>query len=436
MLQQLTPRVYQLDFSQEQDRPVLGYIRGDRFSLMVDAGNSPEHVQAYLAAVEESGFCQPDFVALTHSHWDHCFGLASLPMPSIACVQTRQSLEMVSRLQWTPDALAENVRKGIVPQLCAPRIQLHFPDPESIRVALPTMVFSESMTLDLGNCTCELRHVTSAHARDTVIVWVKEEQMGISGGCGVSGAGGRCLGGATGKAAKADTGTGTAGLSAGTAGTSKGNDKDRPAGVVPAAVGKGGAVMTDAELARAIAEKAAEQGGTVYFVGGCVRDRLLGLENKDIDIEVHGIPAEALEQLLSELGACMKIGKSFGIYGLKGHALDIALPRTERRTGVGHRDFAVTSDPFLGTYEAAKRRDFTMNALMQNVLTGEIIDHFGGRQDLQDGVLRHVDDVTFTEDPLRVLRAAQFAARFQFSVAAETVKLCRRIDCLPFRENA
>ena len=76
MLQQLTPRVYQLDFSQEQDRPVLGYIRGDRFSLMVDAGNSPEHVQAYLAAVEESGFCQPDFVALTHSHWDHCFGLA------------------------------------------------------------------------------------------------------------------------------------------------------------------------------------------------------------------------------------------------------------------------------------------------------------------------------------------------------------------------
>ena len=120
MLQQLTPRVYQLDFSQAQDRPVLGYIRGDRFSLMVDAGNSPEHVQAYLAAVEESGFCQPDFVALTHSHWDHCFGLASLPMPSIACVQTRQSLEMVSRLQWTPDALAENVRKGIVPQLCAP----------------------------------------------------------------------------------------------------------------------------------------------------------------------------------------------------------------------------------------------------------------------------------------------------------------------------
>ena len=117
-LEQLTPRVYQLPFSQENDRPALGYIRGDRFSLMVDAGNSPEHVRDYQKAVENAGFPQPDFTVLTHSHWDHCFGLSALSIPSIACVQTRQSLEMVSRLRWTPDALAENVRKGIVPQLC------------------------------------------------------------------------------------------------------------------------------------------------------------------------------------------------------------------------------------------------------------------------------------------------------------------------------
>lgn len=144
---------------------------------MVDAGNSPEHVRDYQKAVENAGFPQPDFTVLTHSHWDHCFGLSALSIPSIACVQTRQSLEMVSRLRWTPDALAENVRKGIVPQLCVPRIQAHFPEPEQIRVALPTVIFSEQMTLDLGNCTCVLQHVTSAHARDTVIVWVQEEQM-------------------------------------------------------------------------------------------------------------------------------------------------------------------------------------------------------------------------------------------------------------------
>lgn len=176
-LEQLTPRVYHLRFSQKEDRPSLGYIRGDRFSLMVDAGNSPQQVALFRAAVQAAGFRQPDLVALTHSHWDHCFGLCSLDIPSIACVQTRQSLEMFSRLQWTPDALEENAQKGIIPQACVSRIRLHYPQLEKIRVVLPTMVYSEEMTLDLGNCTCVLKRVTSPHARDTAIVWVKEEQM-------------------------------------------------------------------------------------------------------------------------------------------------------------------------------------------------------------------------------------------------------------------
>lgn len=181
MLEQLTPRVYHLRFSQTKDRPSLGYIRGDRFSLMVDAGNSPVHVQEFRAAVEEAGFRPPDLVALTHSHWDHCFGLSALDIPSIACVQTRQSLEMVSKLQWTPDELEKNAEKGIVPRLCVPRIREHFPELETIRIALPTLTFSESMTIDLGNCTCVLQHVTSPHARDTTIVWVKEERMAFLG---------------------------------------------------------------------------------------------------------------------------------------------------------------------------------------------------------------------------------------------------------------
>lgn len=141
--------------------------------------------------------------------------------------------------------------------------------------------------------------------------------------------------------------------------------------------------MTDTELAKLIAQKAAELGGDVYFVGGCVRAKILKQENKDIDIEIHGIAPQQLEQILDSIGECIKIGKSFGIYGLKGYSIDIALPRTEHLIGVGHRDFEVTADPFMGTYEAARRRDFTINALMQNVLTGEIIDHFGGQEDLQ-----------------------------------------------------
>lgn len=177
MLEQLTPRIYHLRFSQTKDRPSLGYIRGDRFSLMVDAGNTPEHVQEYQAAVSAAGFPPPNFVVLTHSHWDHCFGLSALKIPSIACVQTRKSLEMVAALQWTPEAMEKNASRGIVPRLCVPRIQAHFPNPDTIRVVLPTMIFSESMTLDLGNCTCILKHVTSPHSPDTVIVFVKEEHM-------------------------------------------------------------------------------------------------------------------------------------------------------------------------------------------------------------------------------------------------------------------
>lgn len=177
MLEQLTPRVYHLPFSQKENRPSLGYIRGDRFALMVDAGNTPEHTNAYLSAVQRAGFRKPDFAALTHSHWDHCFGMCALDIPTIACTQTRESLEMVSRLKWTPDALEEHAEKGILPRLCVPALRAHYPQLERIHVVLPTIIFSESMRLDLGNCTCEIRHVTSPHARDTVIVYVPEEKM-------------------------------------------------------------------------------------------------------------------------------------------------------------------------------------------------------------------------------------------------------------------
>lgn len=186
--------------------------------------------------------------------------------------------------------------------------------------------------------------------------------------------------------------------------------------------------VRDQEMAGKIAGLVAEKGGKAYFVGGYVRDALLGIENKDIDIEVHGISHSDLAQILDSLGQRITIGESFGIFNLKGYALDIAMPRKEEARGQGHRDFAIFVDPFIGTEAAARRRDFTINALMQDVLTGRIVDHFGGQEDLRCGILRHVNDDSFGEDPLRVLRAAQFAARFEFSVAEETVQLCRQVD--------
>ena len=183
-------------------------------------------------------------------------------------------------------------------------------------------------------------------------------------------------------------------------------------------------LLTAEELAKAVAEK----GGRVFYVGGFVRDALMGRESKDIDVEAHGISYASLQSVLETLGTPLVNGVSFGVFGLKGSNLDIALPRKEKLTGRGHRDFAVFVDPGIGPEEAAGRRDFTVNAMLQDVLTGEILDFYGGRDDLKKGVIRHVRDASFPEDPLRVLRAAQFSARFGFRIAEETVRLCSAMD--------
>ena len=184
----------------------------------------------------------------------------------------------------------------------------------------------------------------------------------------------------------------------------------------------------DADMARRIAAAVADAGGRTYYVGGYVRDLLLGLENKDIDIEVHGVTVPSLAAILDGLGERTAMGASFGVMGLRHYDIDIAMPRSEKATGRGHRDFEVFVDPFIGEKTAALRRDFTMNALMQDVLTGEILDFFGGRGDLAAGRIRHVNDASFAEDPLRVFRAAQFAARFGFEVADETAAICAGMD--------
>lgn len=183
-----------------------------------------------------------------------------------------------------------------------------------------------------------------------------------------------------------------------------------------------------AGIEKRIAELVRAEGGRVFYVGGFVRDRLAGRDNKDTDIEVHGITPEQLYAILGKVGEPLSFGRSFGVFSLRGVDIDIAMPRRETAIGRGHKDFEIEIDPFIGTYNAARRRDFTINALMEDVLTGEIVDHFGGARDLRAGIIRHIDPETFIEDPLRVLRGAQFAARFGFTIAPETIELCRGID--------
>ena len=184
----------------------------------------------------------------------------------------------------------------------------------------------------------------------------------------------------------------------------------------------------DMALARQIASLAAQAGGRAMLVGGVVRDSLLGVENKDIDLEVYGLAPQALKALLSRLGDVVEKGASVGVYGLAHSNLDIAMPRRERRTGDRHTDFDVAVDPNLSFEAASMRRDFTINAMMRDVLTGELIDLWGGRADLAARRVRHVCDRTFPEDALRVFRAAQFAARLEAEIAPETLRLCAGMD--------
>jgi len=161
----------------------------------------------------------------------------------------------------------------------------------------------------------------------------------------------------------------------------------------------------------------------VYFVGGCVRDEILGINPKEFDIEVYDIDPETFDKLMQKLGA-KGVGKSFFVYKWKN--FDISLPRTETKTSKGHRGFkvAITQDEKT----ASRRRDFTMNALMKNIFTAQILDFWGGINDIKNKTIRHIDDKTFVEDPLRVLRAMQFASRLKFKVDKKTVQLCRTLN--------
>ena len=184
----------------------------------------------------------------------------------------------------------------------------------------------------------------------------------------------------------------------------------------------------DLALSRDIAARVAAAGGRAYYVGGFVRDGLMGVACKDIDIEVYGIPPAELRALLSGLGEVYDRGASFGVLGLRHSDIDVAMPRTESRTGDRHTDFDVSVDPTLPPERACLRRDFTINAMIQDVLTGEVKDFCGGREDLEKRIIRCVCPATFVEDALRIFRAAQFASRLGAEIEPETRKLCASMD--------
>ncbi len=182
-----------------------------------------------------------------------------------------------------------------------------------------------------------------------------------------------------------------------------------------------------AELERILMETDAL--GEAYLVGGCVRDSFLGQAQKDFDIEVFGTTYEQLEKALARWGRVDLVGRSFGVIKLTtkyGETYDFSLARRDSKTAPGHKGFTITFDPGITPKEAAARRDYTINSLMYSPRKGALLDYYGGVNDLKQRVLRHTS-AAFVEDPLRVLRGMQFAARFNLITAPDTLKLCQSI---------
>ena len=169
---------------------------------------------------------------------------------------------------------------------------------------------------------------------------------------------------------------------------------------------------------RRLADRISDVKGDVYIAGGSVRDHLLNIPSKDIDLEVHGVSHEQMNIILQEFRPFKAVGKSFGVWKLlpfKNNELeiDVALP---------HHDGHIAPD--IGVTEACKRRDLTINAMLIHVQTQMLVDIFGGQQDLTNRILRATDPQHFAADLLRVFRVCQFTARLQCSMSPELHQLC------------
>jgi tRNA nucleotidyltransferase/poly(A) polymerase len=183
-------------------------------------------------------------------------------------------------------------------------------------------------------------------------------------------------------------------------------------------------MMTIPSLVTKLATSISAEGGRLLAVGGWVRDNIAKRDSKDVDLEAHNISSDDLEKVLLSHGKVDFVGKSFGVYKVTiGHqTLDVSLPR---------RDSSPTSvhpDPFMGIHEAARRRDITINAIMLDPLTSEIIDPYNGVEDIHSKILKEVDKTLFSDDPLRVLRVVRFASIFEFEITDSLALLCRNCD--------
>jgi len=177
MLRKLTESIYYLPFESDNDRPILGYVKGEHTALMIDAGNSPAHLEKYLIAVTDKEFFLPSYCALTHWHWDHTFGTIGLEIPIIAHHLTNQKLLEMKQWQWDLVSLEKRVEDGDEIEFCSTHMQREYEDLSIIQIKSADILFEDRLTIDLGNKIVELIHVDSSHGEDSVLVYIPEDKI-------------------------------------------------------------------------------------------------------------------------------------------------------------------------------------------------------------------------------------------------------------------
>lgn len=176
-MRRLTDRVWHTDADERTDRPILGYIAGDSYSMMIDAGNSREHASMLIDEVLENGFAYPKYVAITHWHWDHCYGMCGLDAVSFASRETNLKLMEMAAWEWTDTAMAKRIETGEDILFCDEMIRKEYKDRSKIEVRTADVVFDERLEIDLGGVSCMLMKLPNSHSEDSVIAYIPEEKV-------------------------------------------------------------------------------------------------------------------------------------------------------------------------------------------------------------------------------------------------------------------
>lgn len=177
MLSQITPNIFVSDFDSSNDRPRLGYIKGEKLNIMIDAGNSPAHFNLFIEECKLIGLKSPDFIILTHWHWDHVFGLCATNIPVLASTKTQIKLIEMSHWKWDDFSMKERLLKGDDIEFCDQNMRIEYTNCLDIKVQLADITFTDECILNLADKTCVIKLTDNDHAPDSVVIYIPEERV-------------------------------------------------------------------------------------------------------------------------------------------------------------------------------------------------------------------------------------------------------------------